>query len=194
MNAEGVARETFPASTLCTISSSNPVYLIFSWFSYSNVLFVFQSASMLSLSPMVPFTFTWTSWLKSGSFRTWSSVESVVWSDFVERNPALMSTAPVTFRLISFLPNMLKRGFAGTGMLIFVMFASMSPMSFLTRTLVLRASAASASRRSDFSLSAIYSLSEREPGIFASTPPTVSRKRTPFPVESSTISLRYDAA
>ncbi len=78
MKADGVWSETFPASTLRTISSSYPVYLSFSWFSYSNVRLVFQSARMFSLSPMVPLTFTCTSWLKSGSFRLWSSRDTVV--------------------------------------------------------------------------------------------------------------------
>ncbi len=66
---DGPCNDTLPASTLCTISSSYPVYLILSWFSYSKVRRVFQSAMMFSLSPIVPLTFTCTSWLKSGSLR-----------------------------------------------------------------------------------------------------------------------------
>ena len=101
----------------------------------------------------------------------------VVWSDFVFRKPALMSTAPLMFRLISGLPKMLKIGLGGMGIWICVIVERSSPRSSRFRLAGgFRASSAIIRRNSSRRRCATYSVSGTLVGILTSVPPTVSRK------------------
>jgi hypothetical protein len=166
------------------------LYFIFSWFSYSKFLSVFQSAPMVNLSPIVPFTFIWTSCLKSGSLRVLPSKLAVTpWEVSLLQAPWI-STAPPILKLITGGPNILRNPTLGKGISILVISVNNWPKSFCSDlSSYLYANCSQRSLSFAFSLSLIYSSSGILNKILGCSPAIVSFIITKLPVESSETDL-----